>query len=298
MKKKKTKVKYGLGFLVLLLLLFIGLDLWLSAVKPVSHSELFLPNDFEKTLYAHNWQTEYDDIFFGNSVVISAYIEEESPSGYANFGIDYGKADDLNRMLRSGAVKVSDNVVLGLNCFTLMDTLDTNPAYPWNRKLYEPYVFFERDRLNTFITDTVNGFLETGRFEPALYTSMDKTVYYDVLSDAELAEKDKTYKELYYGQGMDAYDENLKALQELCQFCEAQGIRLRVIWMPWNDYVPLAENPSAAMAAAAEIHEAHGIECLDMRSALPRDCFYDFGHLNIEHGAHVFTQEVDEWLNT
>lgn len=295
---KKNKAKYGLAFLVLLLALFLGLDVWMSAVKPVSRSELFLPNDFEKTLAAHDWATEYDDIFFGNSVVISSYIEEESSSGYVNFGLDYGKADDINRMLRRGIVKVKSNVVLGLNCFTLMDTLDTNPAYPWNRDWYEPYVYFERDRLHAFITDTLSGFLETGRLEPTRYTGMDKTVYYGVLSDAELQEKYESYEELYWTQGAEAYDENLRALTELCAYCREQGIRLRVIWMPWNGYAPLPENPASAMAQAQTILDSYGVESLDMRDAMPRDCFHDFGHLNMEHGAHVFTQEVDKWLNT
>ena len=95
-EKNKTAKNSSLLFLILLLLLFIICDLFLTAASPVSKTDLVYKNDYEKTLAAHGGKTEYDRVFFGNSVVISAFIEDESQSGYVNFEI--GRASCRERV--------------------------------------------------------------------------------------------------------------------------------------------------------------------------------------------------------
>ena len=294
----KAPKKGGLLFLVLLLLLFVLCDVVLTVTAPVAGSELFYKNDYEKTLAAHGGKTEYDRVFYGNSVVISAFIEEESRSGFVNFGLDYGKLCDLVQMLEKGMLKVDDELVIGMNYFVLMDTLDTNPSYPWHRNPLEPYAYFERDRIHTLVKTSFEDLLNDGGLSPEHYTDFCKTVYYGMMDEAQLQEKVATHSELFWNLGMENYRENLAAIAPLCDYCEKNGVRLRVLWMPWSDYVPIPENPKRVRALADEAFAERGIEIYDMEGAMPRDCFHDLAHLNYEHGAHVFTEEIDKWLNT
>ena len=141
--KKSTE---NILFLIILISLFTAFDVYLSKSNPVSNSNLFYKNDYEKTILSNDNRKNYKDIFYGNSAVISAFDEEKSTSSYVNFGLDYAKISDLTEMLNKGYITVEDNIVIGLNYFTLMDTLDTNPTYPWHRKTFEPYLYFQRDR--------------------------------------------------------------------------------------------------------------------------------------------------------
>ena len=68
-------------------------------------------------------------------------------------------------------------------------------------------------------------------------TNQKKTVYHGNLSDEELAEKAKLYGELYWNVGVDKFDENLAALEKIFLHCEENGIRARVLWMPWNPQI-------------------------------------------------------------
>jgi len=52
-----------------------------------------------------------------------------------------------------GLIEVGSELVIGLNYFTLMDTLETNPTYPWHKSIYEPYLYFNRNRINPVIVD-------------------------------------------------------------------------------------------------------------------------------------------------
>ncbi len=145
--KKENFFRRGGAFLLAFCLLCFGLDAYWTRTGTIENSDLFTHNDFEKTILAHGGQRVYDRVFYGNSVVISAYMEEESASGYANFGIDYGVMTDLLGMLRRGDITVTEDLVLGLNYFVFLDTMDTNPTYPWHRGWGEPYLYSPRDRL-------------------------------------------------------------------------------------------------------------------------------------------------------
>ena len=70
------------GWLLALAAVFIALDVLLCAVFTpyLIHSGRFVLNDFELTRRDHP-EDVWDKVFFGNSVVISAYREEVSESG-------------------------------------------------------------------------------------------------------------------------------------------------------------------------------------------------------------------------
>ena len=60
--------------------------------------------------------------FFGNSAVVSAFREGQSISGYAELGLNWGKAQ-LQYMLERGYITINESLVMGLNIFTLMDVM-------------------------------------------------------------------------------------------------------------------------------------------------------------------------------
>lgn len=283
-------------FLIILISLFTAFDFYLSESKPVSNSNLFYKNDYEKTILAHDNKTNYKDIFFGNSVVISAFDEEKTTSSYVNFGLDYGKISDLTKMLEKGYITVEDNIVIGLNYFTLMDTLDTNPTYPWHRNKLEPYLYFERDRLYNLIESNISSLLSTGKLSDITYDDLSKSVYYGKMSEEELFEKMEIHKKLYWKLGMENYKDNFKALQDLSDYCNENGIRLRAVWMPWNNDVKVPENPDRVKEIAIEILNENNIEVLDLENSFSNECFYDLAHLNLEIGSDRFTKEIEKWL--
>ncbi|MEG1790086.1 MAG: hypothetical protein RR055_05115 [Oscillospiraceae bacterium] len=297
--KKLWKFLLGLRFVAAVLLVFFAADLALSLWAPVENSDLFPRNDYEKTIAAHGGGTEYDRVIYGNSVLISSYIEGDSASGYVNFGLDYGTVTDLDKMLKRSLLKVDDELVIALNYFVLLDVMDTNPSYPWHRGALEPYVYFERDRLRKLADES---FLALMHFRPLSslprYTGTDKAVYYGMMTDAELAEKAATHSELYWGLGTEYYSENLAALQSVIRYCADSDVRLRVIFCPWNSFLAMPENPAKAMELARALLEDAGVEVLDLTDALDRRCFHDLGHLNYEYGAVYFTEAIEQWLNS
>ena len=126
-------------------------DLALTYNNFIVNSDYFVKNDFEITQYKHP-EKVWDKVFFGNSVVISAYMEDESSKGYVNLGLDYGVVTDLWEMIEKKHINIGSELVIGLNYLTLYDEFETNPTYIWHKKLYEPYAYFERDRFYPMIT--------------------------------------------------------------------------------------------------------------------------------------------------
>lgn len=283
-------------FLITLILLFTAFDFYLSKSTPVSNSNLFYKNDYEKTILTHDNKINYKDVFFGNSVVISAFDEKKTTSSYVNFGIDYGKISDLTKMLEKGYITVEDNIVIGLNYFTLMDKLDTNPTYPWHKNKLEPYLYFERDRLYNLIESNIGSLLSTGKLSDIRHNDLNKSVYYGKMSEEELFKKMDIHKKLYWELGMENYKDNFKALQDLSNYCNENGISLRAVWMPWYNDVKVPENPARVKEIAIEILNENNIEVLDLENSFPNECFHDLSHLNWEIGADRFTKEIDKWL--
>ena len=194
-------------------------------------------------------------------------------------------------------INVGTDLVIGANYLTFLDTFDTNPTYPWHRRIYEPYLYFQRDRVHTFITNGISNILRGEKFITERYTNLDRYVYYGVLSYEEIDKKIEGYKELYWNKGIEHYEENYKAFQKVIDYCEERDIRLRLVWFPWNDYAEKPENVLAVEKKTNEIMEYNNIEYIDLANAFGRECFHDLGHLNYELGAVKFTKEIDKWLD-
>ena len=289
------KIKHPLLFLVGIISLIIIIEVILVQTNPVGKLNVFPKNDYEKIITQYGDDT-FDKAIYGNSAVIASFIDTQSKSGYTNIGIDYGKIEDLYAMLDKGLINVNSELVIGLNYFTLMDSLDTNPTYPWYKKIYQPYLYVNRDRINPVIVDGFNNILNGDNFIKTRYESLDRTVYYGRMTEEELSERMEVHKELYWGLGIEHFDDNLNALEKVIEFTDEHDINLRVILLPWNDTI---EKPSSALIAesgALEILDAHSIEVLDLSYTMSSEYFHDLGHLNYENGAVKFTEEIDEWL--
>lgn len=284
-------------FLAALLAAFFAADLLTNAIMPsfFARSGRFYLDDFEVVQRDHPEEV-WDKVFFGNSVVISGFREDESSSGYINLGLDCGVVTDLWEMLKKGEITVGSDLVIGLNSLTLYDDFETNAHYQWHRKWYEPYIYFERDRLKQLFEETVKTPLG---FQPAYdYYGQGKIVYYGAMSTEEILEHRSTEHYLPLLELTEAdYRENLRALEEISEYCMAHSIRLRLVWLPANPII----TPDNATVCAYELAKAfsrdHNIELYDMTNMLDSSCFYDGGHLNYQYGSYVFTEVIDPWLN-
>jgi len=285
----KQKLK-ACAFLLCLALFFAlfdyALSIWGETACP------WAGNDYEVTKANHSEEV-WDKVFFGNSAVISAYREDTSDSDYVNFGMDYAIVTDLWQILKQGHIDVGSELVIGLNLFALYDDFDTNPAYIWHRKALEPYAYFHRDKLLQMMKDTVKPLL--GREVPQ-YTVGEKILYYGSLSDAQLQEKMDSYNENYFNLPIEDFQDNIKALASIADWCNERGVRLRILWMPFN---PSVERPQLMLDLQEQVNgwcAEQGIPVEDYTDRLDETCFHDVGHLNYEYGAYVFTKEVDQWL--
>lgn len=284
-------------FLLLVLALFLALDVAASAVLGpwLVSSGRFILNDYEIVRRAHP-EPVWDKVFFGNSIVISAFLEQESESGYVNLGVDYGVVTDLWDMVRKGEVQIGSELVIGLNDLTLYDKFPTNPGYPWHQKPWEPFLYFQRDRLQKLFAETAAQVF-TG-FEPEYgkFADQERAYYYGSLSQAKLDEK--AANSPYLALPMKDFEENFTALEALAGWCGKNGVRLRLLWMPLNPDFNVPDSTLAVKARTKALCGELGLDFADWSDALDRSCFYDFGHLNHEYGAHIFTREADQWLQS
>ena len=281
-------------FLVLLLAFFLLFD-WAAAFlgsRYIAAGYVWM-DDYEITRRDHP-EKVWDRVFFGNSAVISSYREDLSRSGYINLGLDYGAVTDLWEMLHEGYIDIGSELVLGLSYLTLYDDLETNPSYIWHRGALEPYAYFQRDDLYQMCKDAAKAFL--GRGTPPPHAGMGKAVYHGSLSGQELAEKLETYDERFFHLPAEAFSKNLEALDKVGDWCEKHGVRLRVLWMPWN---PSTEQPEMSLGLRDTVAgwcDGNGVTFLDLSDRFDATCFHDVGHLSYEYGAYHFTEEVDKWL--
>lgn len=282
-------------FILAFVVIYLAADMALVYGNPIKDSPYFYRNDFELTQEKHPEEV-WDKVFFGSSLVISAFIEEESESGYVNLGVDYGVVSDLRRMIEKDLVKVGEDLVVGLNMFTLYDDFDTNKTYMWHKKWYEPYPYFERDRFQPLLTEGFENVLSGKPFMTPEHEGQKKSVYYGQLSDAEMDEKLEKYREKYWGLELESFEQNLEDLEWLANYCEQNGIRMRVVWMPWRTKIELPDIARDVQAAANQVLEKHGIEVLDLRDELGDQYFHDVWHIEYSTGAPAFTRLIDEWL--
>lgn len=286
MMKKNLK---NWSFLLCLVLFFTILDAGIAYF-----GEEIWPydaNDYEATRFAHREEV-WDRVFFGNSAVISAYRENLSKAGYVNLGLDYGVVTDLWEMLDEGYIDIGSDLVIGLNLFTLYDHFATNPAYIWHRGPLEPYVYFHRDKLLRICKDI--GKLLDGKN----VTGWGKILYYGTMTDEEIARKAETYLEDYFCLPMEDFQENIRALERIADWCDDHGVRLRILWMPFH---PDVEQPQRMLELMETINDwcmARGIITEDYTDKMAKECFHDVGHLNDEIGAVEFTEVIDQWLQS
>lgn len=284
------------AFLLLLVLVLLAGDMAMTRMDPVGHMTSIWRSDYELVAQEYPDMT-FDKVFFGSSVVIASYIQGQNDTGYINLGIDYGVVKDVTEMLEKGLLTVNSDLVLGLNDIFFLDSLPTNNAYPWHRQWYEPYLYFQRDRLGALITKGVDNLLHGRPFITERYPNQQRAVYYGALSDAELAESETKMIERFGDMSPTAdCGENFAALDRLAAYCAAHNIRLRAVWMPWNGKTDIYAAARELMDYANEQMDRLGIEVLDLTYAVPDEYFFDMGHLDYEVGAPWFTDLIDPWL--
>jgi hypothetical protein len=270
-------------------------DLALTYNNFIVNSDYFVKNDFEIT-QEHHPEKVWDKVFFGNSVVISSYMEDESSSGYINLGLDYGVVTDLWEMIDKRYINIGSELVIGINYLTLYDEFETNPTYIWHKNWYEPYVYFERDRFYPIITDGFDKLLQGQNPMPYKYLPQEKNVYHGALSDRALDAAMERYENEFFNQPIEKFTKNISALEKVINYCDKNNIRVRVVWMPWN---PKCEKPQL-LTDLKEYTQSKlndlGVEMLDLEDSLGSECFYDTGHLNYDVGSPIFTEMIDEWL--
>ena len=270
-------------------------DLALTYNNFIVRSDRFVKNDFEITQCKHP-EKVWDKVFFGNSVVISAYDEDNSTSGYVNLGLDYGVVTDLWEMIKKHHINIGSELVIGLNYLTLYDEFDTNPTYIWHKDIYVPYAYFERDRFYPIITDGFDKILKGESPWPMSYLPQEKHVYHGAMSERALADSMAKYEELYFNQPLEKFQKNMDALDKVIDYCSENNIRVRVVWMPWNTGIEQPQLLRAVRAAAENVLKKYNVETLDLETVLPPECFYDTGHLNYDAGTPKFMEIIDNWL--
>lgn len=277
------------GWLLALVVVFVALDMVLSAVFTpfLIHSGRFVLNDYELTRRDHPEEV-WDKVFFGNSVVISAYREDVSESGYVNLGLDYGVVRDLWEMVQKGTIVIGSELVIGLSDLTLYDKFETHPTYPWHKDWYEPYAYFQRDRLRLWVENNLPG----KTWED--HSDRQKIHYNGSMSSEELAKKIETSR--YVNLPIEDFQENMACLSKLADYCAENDIRLRCVWMPVNPEVEISPETRAVYDQTVAICKEKNVEFLDLERTLDVECFYDIGHLNYEYGAYRFMEVIDPWL--
>lgn len=285
-----------LRFLAVLLAAFILFDALLAHFcPPMLLDGRFNLNDYEVTRRDHP-ETVWDKVFFGNSSVIASYREELSDSGFINLGLDYGVVRDLWKMIDRGIIEVGSEIVLGLNYLTLYDNFETNPTYPFNRGMLEPYSYFRRDSLYVLGESTLKSLIGMPVEHP--FEGKEKSYYYGSLSAAEIEEKLAHYRETYWSLPLSDFAENLAALEKLAAYCAEHGIRLRAVWMPWNPTVEEPELVGLVREYADAVLRRYDAEILDLTTRFDAACFYDLGHLNYEYGSYRFMEVIEPWLKS
>ena len=284
-------------FVIIFVLFIAAADLILTYNNFIAKIDYFVKNDFEITQCKHP-ERVWDKVFFGNSVVISGFMEEKSTSGFINLGLDYGVVTDLWDMIRKNHINIGSELVIGLNYLTLYDDFETNPTYIWHKKWYQPYAYFERDRFYPIISDGFSKLLNGENPLPYKYAEQEKAVYYGMIAEKAMLAKLEEYEEEYFNLPLDAFSENIEALEKVIKYCNKKGIRVRAVWMPWNTKYEMPILLKNVKQRANDVFVKYNISVLDLETEIPPEYFYDSGHLNYDIGAPRFTERLDQWLES
>lgn len=307
--KRESPLKTGSAwagrhrFLLLLAVMFLLVDAGLSWWNPMESSRRFYKNDFTKTLYHHGW-VRSGPVFFGNSAVTGAYMEDRSAYPLTEMGLSYGKITDLKAILQQKLYRVQDELVVGIDVHTMIDSMMTDPTYQWFRKPYEPYVYKYRDYFRDSGTEAAKslyrGAVELNGSKLLEYQPrwIDKELYFGRKDKAWMEERWKYYDDLWGSLQMEDFRDNLKALEWVADYAEKHQFSLRVIWMPWNKDFAKPPYVEPLKAEANRILSGRKVPVLDVMDRYESSYFHDLVHLNREDGAPLFTREVDEWLQS
>ncbi len=291
------------GFLIGLAVLFLLADLALAWWNPMESSRRFYKNDFTKTLYHHSW-ARTGSVFFGNSAVTGAYMEDKSSHPLTEMGLSYGRITDLKAILEKGLYQVKDELVVGIDVHTMIDDMQTDPTYQWFKKPYQPYIYAYRDYFRDSGTEAVKNLyagaveLDAGKLLDYQPRWIDKELYFGLKEKAWMAERWDYYDKLWGHLTLPDFRENLDALAWVADYAAEHGLALRVIWMPWHKDFPKPPYVEPLKAEANRILEEHQTPVLDVMDRYSAEYFHDLVHLNREVGAPLFTKEVDEWLRS
>jgi len=306
------------SFLLLLIAVFLLSDLLIGMWDPMVNSRRFYKNDFTKTLFHHNG-VDHGPVFFGNSAVTGAFIENESKSGLIELGLSYGKPTDLKAILEQQRFRVENELVIGIDVHTMIDSLQTDPTYQWFKPWYQPYVYTYRDYFRDSLLELgcqlyegvlkqdamqVKGCKEypdtikLSRTNPWAYQPrwIDKELYFGQRSDEELQKKWIEYDERLGWMTQRDFKDNVEALGWILAYAQERNLKVRVIWMPWNKAYELPRYMPALQEEVNRRLAAYNVPVLDLLQAYDRKYFHDLVHLSRQEGAPVFTKEVDAWL--
>lgn len=306
-------------FILLLLVCFLLTNLAFSAWDPMTNSRRFYKNDFTKTLYHHDW-VKSGPVFFGNSAVTGAYMEDKFTHPLTEMGLSYGKITDLKAILEQELYDVQGELVLGIDVHTMLDSLETDPTYPWFERWYQPYLYAYRDYLRDSGEELVRNTagVAVKRSFNTLSGWVGRSPVYEQVPPFNSYEPRWIDKELYFGRKdedflkkkWDDYDRrfgamqladfraNLEALDWVIGYAKQRDLPFRVVWMPWN---PGYAQPPYMKTLKEEVDrrlQAANVPVLDAFSRYEPKLFHDLVHLNREDGAPRFTKEVDEWLRS
>lgn len=292
------------GFVLLLVLVFLLIDALVARLDPMTHSRRFQKDDFTKTLFHHEWDRS-GPVFYGNSAVTGAYMEDKAQVKLVEMGLAYGKVTDLREILRRGLYEPEDMLVLGIDVHTMLDKMQTDPRFPWSRPWYSPYLFHYRDYFQDAGGEWLrNAWSGLRRGDPDFRTYeprwIDKELYFGLETPEQLKKDLQRYEANYNWMQLSDMTDNLEALDWVIGYAKSRPLTLKVVWMPLHPdpayphpayWQPLKERVNGTL-------QANGIPVLDLSDAFKPDDFHDLVHLNQETGAPTFTAEVDRWLRS
>lgn len=294
-------MKKNLIFIVLIILIFLITDKIIEYVMtPYFLNSGQIPLNCYEILRRDHPEKEWQKVFFGSSVTISGFREEESTSGYINAGLNCGLITDLWGMIEANKINIGKELVIGFNSsLSLYDDFMRDYTNPWYRKWYEPYCYFYRDRLKTLISNAVLTYLFKQNKLNASYKEQNKRreLYFGAMSEQALQEKLTSERAKFlYEIKFENLRNNIIALEKVRQYCNKNGIRLRFVWIPCNPTIEMLSSSKEAYEFLKDYAIKNNIDFMDLTGRFDKECYYDQGHFNYEYGAHIFTEVVDPWL--
>lgn len=292
------------GFVLLLVVAFLLIDVFVAWLDPMTNSRRFEKDDFTKTLFHHQWDRS-GPVFFGNSAVTGAYMEDKAQVPLVEMGMSYGKITDLREIMKRGLYDFQEQLVIGIDVHTMLDKMQTDPRFPWSRPWYSPYIFHYRDYFQDAGGEWIrNAWAGLRRGEPGFGTYeprwIDKELYFG-REPAEQLKKDwERYEANYSWMRLGDMADNLDALDWVIRYAKDRALPLKVVWMPLNSDTAYPQ-PAYWRQLKERVGgtlQSNGIPVLDLSDAFKPAEFHDLVHLNRETGAPKFTSEVDRWLRS